>query len=162
MKVYRANNGKKKISALAICLLLTVVMAVGGTLAYLYTNTNAVTNTFKPAQAPNNIEETMNTDKTVKSDVAISVPSLTENPEAVDVYIRVAMVATWQGIEADNKGVIASKVPILGTDYKVTQSNMVKDMACGCAYACLRSFCKPLRQPYYHSHVQVGGVALHL
>ena len=35
MKDYKANNGKKKIYAIAICLLLTVVFAVGGTVAYL-------------------------------------------------------------------------------------------------------------------------------
>ena len=110
MKFYKANNGKKKISAVAICLLLTVVMAVGGTLAYLFTNTQSVTNTFKPAQAPNEIQETMNTDKTVKSDVYISVP---QNEKNVKVYIRVAMVATWQ----NSAGEIASVTPVAGTDY---------------------------------------------
>ena len=110
MKVYRANNGKKKISAVAICLLLTVVMAIGGTLAYLFTNTAPVTNTFKPAQAPNEIKETMTNN--VKSNVYVQVP---QNEKNVDVYLRVAVVVSWQ----DKDGNIGPKVPVKDTDYEV-------------------------------------------
>lgn len=112
MKVYKANNGKKKISALTICLLLTVVMTVAGTLAYLFTNTDPVTNTFKPAAAPNEIVETMDEDRTVKSNVYVSVP---HNEKNVDVYIRVAVVATWQ----DAQGNIAPTTPTETVDYIV-------------------------------------------
>ena len=107
------KNSKKKISVLAICLLLTVVIAVGGTLAYLFTHTESVINIFQPAEAPNNIEETMN--GTVKENVYISVPSLSDRPRAVKVFVRVAMIATWQ----DADGNIASVAPVAGTDYKV-------------------------------------------
>ena len=114
MKVYKTNNGKKKISAFVICLLLTVVIGISGTLAYLFTQTSPVTNTFNPAAAPNEIKETMANN--VKSNVFVSIPSITENPKAVKVYVRAAMVVTWQ----DGEGNIAPIVPIEGTDYIVT------------------------------------------
>lgn len=109
MKVYKAN-GKKKISAIAICLLLTVVFAVGGTVAYLLAATPYVKNTFTSASAPNEIEEEFDGEE--KTDVKVLVPS---NPENVDVYIRVAMVATWQ----DEAGNVAPATPVAGTDYIV-------------------------------------------
>lgn len=110
MKDYKANNGKKKIYAIAICLLLTVVFAVGGTVAYLLTSTPSVKNTFTPASAPNEIEENFNGE--VKSGVKILVPQGDKN---VDVYVRVAMVATWQ----DTAGNVAPATPVAGTDYIV-------------------------------------------
>ena len=109
MKVYKANN-KKKFSVLAICLLLTALFAVSGTLAYLIASTNSVENTFTPADAPNVISEEMS--GTVKSDVKVTVPS---NEENVDVYIRATYVATWQNAN----GEIYSTMPVEGTDYSV-------------------------------------------
>lgn len=98
MKVYRAENGKKKISTLTICLLLAVVMTVGGTLAYLFTSTTPVENTFNPAKVGNHVEETNS--GTTKTDVKIenSIKGETDD-EIVDAYIRATYIVTWQKTE---------------------------------------------------------------
>ena len=89
MKAYKADNGKKKISALAICLLLTVVFAVSGTLAYLFTSTDPVTNTFTvPENGIEIIEPKW--DGKVKSNVTV------KNTGDVKSFIRVKIVVNWQ------------------------------------------------------------------
>lgn len=121
MKVYKANNGKKKISALAICLLLTVVMAIGGTLAYLFTSTSPVENTFAPAKVGNYVKETLAEDegKWEKQNVTIvnNIGGQTGNPEIVDAYIRAMVVANWK--TSDNKILPA----VRGIDYSITFAN---------------------------------------
>lgn len=96
MKVYKANKRKKKISAVAICLLLTAVMAVGGTLAWLIDTSTTVTNTFKPAEVGNYVNETF--DGTTKTNVTIknNINNNEKDPEIVDAYIRATVAVTWQ------------------------------------------------------------------
>ena len=102
MKVYKAGNGKKKISVVAICLLLTVVMAVGGTLAYLFTSTAPVENTFQPAAVGNYVEEESESvvinDKTIIAKTNVSIEnSINKNTDnLVDAYIRATVVVTWR------------------------------------------------------------------
>lgn len=112
MKVYKAINGKKKISALAICLLLTVVMVVGGTLAYLFTSTIPVENTFTPAKVGNHIVE--KNDGTIKKEVKVqnSIKGTTDS-EIVDAYIRATFVVNWK----DSTGEYI--LPAQATDYVV-------------------------------------------
>lgn len=121
MKVYKANKGKKKISALAICLLLTVVMAVGGTLAYLFTSTLPVENTFTPAKVGNYVKETLAEDegKWEKQNVTIvnNIGGEKGDPEIVDAYIRAMVVANWK--TSDNRILPAKR----GIDYSITFAN---------------------------------------
>ena len=100
MKTYRAEKSKKKNYAIAICLLLTVVMVVGGTLAYLFANTVPVENTFQPAKVGNHIDETLSgvvgsvmekTNVRVQNSIKGNV-----DPEIVDAYIRATYTVTWQ------------------------------------------------------------------
>lgn len=119
MKVYRAENGKKKISTLAICLLLTVAMAIGGTVAYLFTSSQDVQNTFTPAKVGNHIVE--DNEGTVKQDVEVQNSIKGETTDVVDAYIRATFVVNWK----DSTG--AYLIPAKSTDYVVEYgSNWVK------------------------------------
>lgn len=92
MKVYKANK-KSKISTLAVCLLLTAILAIGGTLAYIFTSTPSVTNTFTPVTVENEIVETLNGN--IKSNVKI------KNTGTTDAFIRAKVVITWQNAKGD-------------------------------------------------------------
>lgn len=97
-------NRKKGILLLTAAVLI-LVCGVGGTLAYLITQTTPVTNTFTPAHVTSQVVETMN--GTTKSDVSIT------NTGNVSAYIRAAIVITWK----DKDGYTMPAVPVLGTDY---------------------------------------------
>ena len=109
MMFYRGKRARKRTLArpvlLALSLVLVLGLGVGGTLAYLVTNTDPVTNTFTPGEVTTEIEEP-NWDGRVKEDVTI------KNTGDVAVYIRAAIVANW--VDAyDNIIAPATK----GTDY---------------------------------------------
>ena len=98
-------NRKKGILLLTAAVLI-LVCGVGGTLAYLITQTAPVTNTFTPAQVTSQVIEKM--DGTTKSDVKI------ENTGNVSAYIRAAIVITWK----DKDGYTTMPtVPVQGQDY---------------------------------------------
>ena len=79
-------NKTKTILALALVALL-LTCAVGGTVAYLVTKTDAVTNTFTPGRVTVRVEDTVSGN--VKKDVKIT------NTGNTSAYIRVAIVANW-------------------------------------------------------------------
>ena len=80
-------NRKKGILLLAAAMLI-LVCGVGGTLAYLATQTGQVQNTFEPAYVTSEVNETF--DNLVKSNVTIT------NTGNVSAYIRAAIVVTWK------------------------------------------------------------------
>ena len=91
-----------KSSALIIALALILVLAVGGTVAYIFTQTDPVINTFTPTEAKITVdEETSNNQKT-----SITVVN---NSTGVPVYIRVALVANM--IDKDENVTGAASVP---------------------------------------------------
>ena len=94
-------NRKKGILLLAAAMLI-LVCGVGGTLAYLATQTGQVQNTFEPAYVTSEVNETF--DNLVKSNVTI------KNTGNVSAYIRAAIVVTWK----DANGNTMPQVP--GTD----------------------------------------------
>lgn len=94
-------NRKKGILLLAAAMLI-LVCGVGGTLAYLATQTAQVQNTFEPAYVRSEVNETF--DNKVKSNVTI------KNTGNVSAYIRAAIVVTWK----DAEGRTMPQVP--GTD----------------------------------------------
>lgn len=113
--MYQGKHVKKtnKPAVLAASLVLALVVAVGGTLAFLSTNTEDVVNTFTPASVPPEIHETF--DGKTKSEVKI------ENTGEVDAYIRAAVIVNWLKLDADgNVESVLGEQPVLGTDYTVS------------------------------------------
>lgn len=102
------NRLKKRHLLLLISLVLVLTMAVGGTLAYITTQTGAVVNTFTPATTSTGIVEEFN--DTVKAYAKIS------NTGDVPAYIRAQVIVTWK----DSQDNVLAETPVLGTDYTLT------------------------------------------
>lgn len=115
-------NGKRvmktKQPVALVALLLLLCCTVAGTLAYLVTNTDPVTNTFTPASVSTEVKEDF--DGITKSNVTI------KNTGNIDAYIRATVVVNW----ASDKevGVVSGTAPKEGTDYTIdwTMVNWVK------------------------------------
>ena len=112
------NNGKRvrqngRKNMLIVLALVLVLCAAGGTIAWLATNTNSVTNTFVPAKVTNEVEE--KNEGKVKKNVAV------KNTGEIDVYIRAAVIVNWvEWVEKDDgtkEAVVCAGTPALGTDY---------------------------------------------
>lgn len=96
----------KKPSALLLALVALLGAVVGSTVAYLWTNSDAITNTFSPSHVTCKIEETFEND--VKSNVSV------KNTSDIEAYIRATYVVTWK----DAGGNIAPQQPGEG-DYTI-------------------------------------------
>ena len=83
----KSSHTAKKASALTIAIILILVMAIGGTVAFLVTHTDQIVNTFQPTDVTCEIIEDFNADKTVKTSAVV------ENTGKIPAYIRVAVVA---------------------------------------------------------------------
>ncbi len=80
------KHSKKKSAALLLAAALLITAAVGGTLAYLSATTDAITNTFTPAEVTCDIIENFNDDGD-KTDVTV------KNTGDVYAFIRAAVIA---------------------------------------------------------------------
>lgn len=83
-KTNRHAGKRKSPLALLVLVMVMVGLVAGGTLAYLLTSTNAITNTFTPASTTPDIVEEF--DGTEKSSIII------QNSGTAAAYIRVALV----------------------------------------------------------------------
>lgn len=95
----RVMKTKKPVALVALLVLLCCTVA--GTVAYLVTSTNSVTNTFTPAEVKTEVTESFENDKNgtlTKSNVQI------KNNGNIDAYIRVAVVANWANSAGDVYG----------------------------------------------------------
>lgn len=99
---------KKKSLLLVAGIVLMLTIAIGGTIAYIVTNTQPVVNTFTPGGVPIEINEKF--DGTTKSDVTI------KNKGNVPAYIRAEIIVTWKNADGD----VYWKKPVLGTDYNLS------------------------------------------
>lgn len=106
----RAKTWKALIVAALAVVILTA--AVGGTMAWLSTNTNALTNTFEPAKVTCAVEEETFDGKT-KENVKI------KNTGTTDAYIRAMIVANWC-TAADENGKTKVVAP-----YEVNAENFI-------------------------------------
>lgn len=89
-----SNRKKRRLApwaALALALVLT--LSVGGTIAYLITDTDPVENTFTPAEVEIEIEETVANN--TKTSIAV------KNIGDTDAYIRVTLVSNWGKMVGD-------------------------------------------------------------
>lgn len=99
----------KKTKRILLLALVVAILAcgVGGTIAYLITNTGSVVNTFQPAYVTSQVNEDFNNGGTTKSNVTIT------NTGNVSAYIRAAIVITWK----DAYGKTMPAQPVAGKDY---------------------------------------------
>ena len=106
MKIFSSNGSHAgrtaKSSALIIALALILVLAVGGTVAYIFTQTDPVINTFTPTEAKITVDEETNSNQ--KTSITV-----VNNSTGVPVYIRVALVANL--IDEDKNVTGAASVP---------------------------------------------------
>lgn len=100
MKLYggRSHNGKRSLAAL-IALVLIICVAVGGTIAYIVTQTNSVENKFTPADVEIKIHEAFN--GTDKSSITVENVNDAKN---VPCYIRVKLVSNTQDKDGNVTG----------------------------------------------------------
>ena len=105
-----SRTNTKKSLAIIVAILLVIIFAVGGTIAYLVDVTESVTNTFNPAQVTTRVTEVVNSAEQTKTNVCIT------NTGDVDAYIRAAVVVTWQNEEGD----VLAKKP---TECKISGCN---------------------------------------
>lgn len=103
MKLYggRSHNGKRSLAAL-IALVLIICVAVGGTIAYIVTQTNSVENKFTPADVKIQINEVF--ENNIKSSITVQN---VQDDKNVPCYIRVKLVSNMQD---DNGNVTGSAV----------------------------------------------------
>lgn len=111
----RQHRNRKGITALT-ALVLIFCCTVGGTLAWLVTKTDAVTNTFQPTAVSCEVEE--KTENGVKSDVKVSVLPKTGSIENTDAYVRAAIVVNWAKDDSDNT--VYAVAPAEGKDKDYT------------------------------------------
>lgn len=103
----RIQRMKRKSLLLVAGILLLLTVAIGGTIAYIVTNTDSMVNTFEPGKVPIEINEAFN--GTMKSDVTI------KNKGNVPAYIRAKVVVTWK----DKAGNV-SATPVTASDYSIS------------------------------------------
>ena len=90
------KTGGKRAGALTIALVLVLALAVGGTLAYLFTRTDDVQNTFTPSHVTCEVTESF--DGTTKRDVNVT------NTGDIDAYLRVKLVTYRVNEKGDRIG----------------------------------------------------------
>ncbi len=105
---------KAKSTALIIAIVLILVMAVGGTVAYIVTHTEPVINQFTPTEAKISVVEDI--EDNVKN--SITVKNDKNDSTGVPVYIRVALVAN----AIDDNGTVTGNAAVpefaLGTGWE--------------------------------------------
>ena len=110
-----SKASRKKSLVLMASILLTLAIGVGGTLAYLATQTEPVPNTFTPAHSEIEIEETP-TD-TTKENIGVT------NKSDYAVYVRMQIVETWKDSEGK---IIAKPEGVSVTGYNDLNTNWQK------------------------------------
>lgn len=102
----------KRAAGLLVCFCLVLSAVVGGTLAYVFTKTPAVENTFTAAQVSCAVVETFEND--VKEDVRV------QNTGDAAAYIRVSVVVTWKYKDAEGVDHVYAQKPQEGADYAIS------------------------------------------
>ena len=95
----RRRRNRSKTGTLLLSLLLIVTMAVGGTVAYLATNSGPIQNSFKPSFVDCEVKESFN--GTTKSEVNV------QNTGDTEAYIRVKLVTYRVNDEGQHIGGVA-------------------------------------------------------
>ena len=118
MKLYGgrpSRESKKSLTAL-IALILIICLAVGGTVAFIVTQTQAVKNTFTPSDVTVDIQEEFN--GSIKKNVNV------KNTGDTDAYIRVKLV-TYMADSEGNPIAENASIPyfVPGSDWSYCKSD---------------------------------------
>lgn len=94
-----SKNTRNRILLTAVAALMLVVVAVGGTIAYLIDQTDPITNTFTPSSVNVNLDETVPTNKTAQMVPGVEIPkdptvSVAANTLTVPYYVYVVVTET--------------------------------------------------------------------
>lgn len=108
-KPVKRRQKAKRVGSGFVLLILAVILAIGGTLAYIIANTVSVENKFTPGEVRCEVVEQWEEPHKVKSDVKI------KNTGNTAAYIRATYVVTWQ----KEDGTVNGKMPVAGTDYTI-------------------------------------------
>ena len=108
-KPVKRRQKAKRVGSGFVLLILAVVLAIGGTLAYIIANTVSVENKFTPGEVSCEVVEQWEEPHKVKSNVRI------KNTGNTAAYIRATYVVTWQ----KENGTVNGKMPVVGTDYTI-------------------------------------------
>lgn len=112
MSKHRNQNKKctvrRRSIILLVSLLSVITLSVGTTLAFIFTNTGKVENTFNPAQISCEVTEEFKNN--IKTNVSI------KNTGNTDAYIRAAVIVTW----VNNDGNVYATAPQEDNDYTIT------------------------------------------
>ena len=103
--------GSKSLTRVIItvaAILSVIAIAVGSTLAYLWTKTPPLENSLEPVEVSCRVNETFNGD--VKSNVSVT------NTGDVTAYVRAAIIATWRDSDGNTYG---GETPVEGVSYSV-------------------------------------------
>lgn len=109
----KKRTARCKTAVMLVCLILTIFIGIGATVAFVLTHTDSVENTFVPAEVSCTVLEGAdgNTfDGITKQDVRI------KNTGKTDAYIRVAVVVNWVA-DADNS--VYAACPQEDVDYSI-------------------------------------------
>lgn len=97
------HHGKKRVRrrygrslTMVLAFLMLLGLCIGGSVAFLLTGSREVTNTFQPAHMACHVEETMDKEASVKSNVYV------KNDSNVPAYIRVKLLFNWRDAEGEN------------------------------------------------------------
>ena len=103
-KAFRMTGKTALVIALSTVLLLT---AVAGTVAFIFTQTPPVSNTFTPAQVTCRVQESFSGG--IKKDVCV------QNTGNIPAYIRAYITVNWVSAE----GYVHATSPVEATDYSM-------------------------------------------
>lgn len=112
MSKHRNQNKKctvrRRSIILLVSLLSVIALSIGTTLAFIFTNTGKVENTFNPTRVSCDVTEEF--ENNIKTNVSV------KNTGNTDAYIRAAVIVTW----IDNDGNVYASAPQEDTDYTIT------------------------------------------
>lgn len=110
-RAHRRARRRGRLFALLAAVVLVSALAVGGTVAFILTQTEEKVNVFAPAKVACTVTEKF--DGTTKRNVAV------QNTGDTAAYIRAAVIVTWMkdGNAADRN--VTARLPQEGTDYEL-------------------------------------------
>lgn len=118
----RLRRRKQEVLAFGLVALLCSVLSFA-TLAFVFTGTDAVENTFESAYVACDVLEN-GKDGTSPFDGEVKTNVQVQNTGEVQSYIRAAVVVTWM---SEDKTQVTAQKPIDGTDYEITYASEAGD-----------------------------------